>query len=64
MITPLVDDDALSGEIFLARSEQSLAPMLRKGGVAVMDNLRAQVSPVREAIGMRGTSLLYLWPEP
>lgn len=64
LITPLVDESALSGEIFQARSEQLLALTLKKGDVAVMDSLRAQVLRVRETIGMRGTSLLYLWPEP
>lgn len=64
LITPLMDEGARSGEIFLARSEQLLAPMLKKGDVAVMDKLRVQGSSVREAIGMRGTSLLCLWPEP
>lgn len=57
-----MDEGAHSGELFLARSEQLLALTLKKGNVAGMDNLRVRASRAREAIGMRGTSLLYSLP--
>jgi transposase len=63
LIAPLVLDGPMTGEIFRAYVEQSLAPSLRPGDVVVMDNLSAhKVAGVREAIRAVGAGLLYLPP--
>jgi transposase len=63
LIAPLVLDGAMTGELFLAYVEQSLAPALRAGDVVIMDNLPAhKVAGVRDAIERAGARLLYLPP--
>lgn len=63
IITPLVVDGPLRGEIFKAYVEQMLAPALSPGDVVVLDNLAAhKVVGVEEAIRVVGASLLYLPP--
>ena len=63
IIAPLVLDGPMTGEVFRAYVEQMLAPALRPGDVAVMDNLAAhKVAGVREAIQAAGASVLYLPP--
>jgi hypothetical protein len=48
---PMVLDGAMDGEMFLAWTEQMLAPSLRLGDLVIMDNLPAhKVAGVREAI--------------
>jgi transposase len=62
-IAPMVVDQPMDGEIFLAWCEQMLAPALRPGDIVVMDNLPAhKVAGVRHAIEARGATLLYLPP--
>ena len=63
IIAPLVVDGPMTGEIFRAYVEQSLAPALSPGDVVVLDNLSAhKVAGVQEAIRAAGASLLYLPP--
>jgi transposase len=60
---PMVIDGAMDGEMFLAWTEQMLAPTLRPGDLVIMDNLPAhKVGGVREAIETAGARLLYLPP--
>jgi transposase len=60
---PLVLDGAINGQSFLAYVRQFLAPTLRPGDVLVMDNLGShKVTGVREAVEVRGATLLYLPP--
>ena len=59
-VAPVVIDGAVNGELFRAYVGQQLAPALRPGDVAAMDNLGShKVAGVREAAGGR---LLYLPP--
>ena len=63
IVAPLVLDGPMTGEVFLAYVQQSLAPALAPGDVVVADNLRAhRVAGVREAINAAGASILYLPP--
>ena len=58
---PMTIDGALDGEAFLAYVEQALAPTLSEGETVVMDNVPThKVAGVREAIAVRGASVLYL----
>jgi len=60
---PLVVDGALNGQTFRAYVEQALAPTLSPGDVLVMDNLSVhKVAGIRQAVEMRGATLLYLPP--
>jgi transposase len=60
---PLVVDGPMNGEIFRAYVEQLLAPTLAAGDIVVMDNLAShKVAGIREAIELKGASLLYLPP--
>src|SRR3712207_3830336 len=53
----------MTGPIFLAWTEQMLAPELRPGDLVIMDNLPAhKVKGVRKAIEARGAELLCLPP--
>jgi len=62
-IAPMVIDQSMDGEIFLAWCEQMLAPALRPDDIVVMDNLPAhKVAGIRHAIEARGATLLYLPP--
>jgi transposase len=62
-VAPYVTDGPMTGAIFLAWTEQMLAPTLRAGDIVVMDNLAAhKIAGVREAIEARGAELRYLPP--
>ena len=63
LVAPMVIEGAMNGAAFLAYIEQALAPTLSRGDVVVLDNLSShKVVGVREAVGARGASLLYLPP--
>ncbi len=63
LVAPFVVDGAMTGAIFRTYVEKVLAPELRPGDVAVMDNLAAHKAVgVREAIHAAGAGLLYLPP--
>jgi len=63
LIAPMIIDEPMDGDIFLAWCEQMLAPLLRPGDIVVMDNLPAhKVAGIRQAIEARGAILLYLPP--
>ena len=60
---PYVLDGALNGAIFLAYTEQILAPTLSPGDIVVMDNLPChKVAGIQEAIAGRDARLVYLPP--
>ena len=63
LAAPMLLDGPMNGPAFLAYAEQVLAPELRPGDVAIMDNLPAhKISGVREAIEKAGARLLFLPP--
>jgi len=63
LLVLLVLDGPVTGEAFLARVGQFLAPVPAEGDVVVLDNLPAHaVAGVREAIRAMGARLLYLPP--
>ena len=58
---PFVLEGAMNGETFRAYVEQILAPTLKRGDIAFMDNVPIhKVAGVREAIEARGAILIYL----
>ena len=60
---PLVLDQPMNGEWFLAYVEHALVPTLAKGDVVVMDNLGSHKGKaVRQAIRKAGAHLLFLPP--
>lgn len=60
---PLVLDQPMNGEWFLAYVEQSLVPTLQAGDVVIMDNLGShKARAVRQAIRKAGAHLLFLPP--
>ncbi len=60
---PLVLDQPMNGEWFLAYVEQSLVPTLNAGDVVIMDNLGSHKGPaVRQAIRKAGAHLIFLPP--
>ena len=60
---PLVLDQPINGEWFLAYVEQALVPTLRPGDVVVMDNLGSHKGrAVRQAIRRAQAHLLFLPP--
>jgi transposase len=60
---PLVVDQPMNGQIFLAWLEQFLIPTLRPGDIVVMDNLPAhKIAAVRALIEAAGAMLVYLPP--
>jgi transposase len=62
-IAPMVIDGAVNGELFRAYVERVLVPELRRGDVAVMDNLGSHTAAaVRRAIAGAGGRGLYLPP--
>jgi len=61
MTAPLVIPGAMNGQTFLAYVEQCLAPMLNRGDIVIMDNLRSRkVVGVKEALEAAGAELRYL----
>ena len=61
MTAPLVIPGAMNGQTFLAYVEQCLAPMLNRGDIVIMDNLRShKVVGVKEALEAAGAELRYL----
>jgi transposase len=63
LTAPMLLDGPMNGAAFLAYAEQVLAPELRPGDLAIMDNLPAhKISGVREAIEKAGARLLLLPP--
>lgn len=63
MTAPMVLDGPMTGEWFLAYTEQVLVPTLRSGDVVILDNLPAHKGvAVRHAIEAVGASLLFLPP--
>lgn len=62
-LAPLVFDGPINAQAFEAYVEQFLAPALRAGDVAVMDNLSSHKAPkIREMIEAAGATSLYLPP--
>jgi transposase len=60
---PWLFEGPMNGEMFLTWVEQGLAPTLRAGELAILDNLAThKIRGVREAIQSRGARLLYLLP--
>ena len=63
IIAPLVLDQPINGEWFLAYVEQALIPTLKPGDVVVMDNLGSHKGKaVRRALRRCGAHLLFLPP--
>jgi transposase len=63
LCAPLTLDGPMDGETFRAWTTQFLAPVLKPGDIAIMDNLPAhKVSGIRETIEAQGAHLLYLPP--
>ena len=63
MTAPMVLDGPMTGEWFLAYTEQVLVPTLRPGDVVILDNLPAHKGPaVRAAVEAAGATLLFLPP--
>ncbi len=63
MTAPMVLDGPMTGEWFLAYTEQVLVPTLRPGDVVILDNLPAHKgAAVREAVEAAGATLLFLPP--
>ena len=63
MTAPMVLDGPMTGEWFLAYTEQVLVPTLRPGDVVILDNLPAHKgTAVRGAVEAAGATLLFLPP--
>ena len=63
MTAPMVLDGPMTGDWFLAYTQQVLVPTLYPGDVVILDNLPAhKSSAVREAIEAAGAKLLFLPP--
>jgi hypothetical protein len=63
MTAPMVLGGRMTGEWFLAYTQQVLAPTLEPGDVVILDNLRAHKGAgVREAIEAAGAWLMFLQP--
>jgi transposase len=61
MVAPMLIEEPMNGELFLAYVEQCLAPTLKPGDIVVMDNLGShKVAGVAEAIEAAGATLRYL----
>jgi transposase len=61
MVAPFVLNGAMTGEMFRAFVEQSLAPTLKPKDIVIMDNLGAHKVPgIRAAIEAAGATLRYL----
>ena len=63
IVAPLVLDRPINGRSFRAYVDQFLAPTLHPGDIVIADNLGShKVAGVREAIEVRGATLLFLPP--
>jgi transposase len=63
MTAPMVLDGPMTGECFLAYTEQVLVPSLRPGDVVILDNLPAHKgTAVRDAVEAAGATLRFLPP--
>jgi hypothetical protein len=63
LTAPMVSDEPMNGEMFLAWVRQFLCPTLQPGDIVVLDNLSShKVAGVRQAIEEVGARLLYLPP--
>ena len=63
MTAPMVLDGPMTGEWFLAYTEQVLVPTLRPGDVVILDNLPAHKgNAAREVVEAAGATLLFLPP--
>ena len=61
IVAPMLIKGAMNGEAFLAYVEQCLAPTLKRGDIAVVDNVPFhKVAGVEEAIRAVGASLRFL----
>ncbi|AOH82856.1 transposase [Sphingomonas panacis] len=63
MTAPMVLDGPMTGEWFLAYTQQVLVPTLHRGDVVILDNLPAHKGDeVRKAVEAAGATLLFLPP--
>ena len=60
---PMVADQPMDGEMFLAWVRQFLCPTLQQGDIVVLDNLSShKVDGIQQAIAAVGATVLYLPP--
>ena len=63
LTAPMVADEPIDGEMFLAWIQQFLCPTLQPADIVILDNLSShKVAGVRQAIEAAGATLLYLPP--
>ncbi len=63
LTAPMVTDEPMDGEMFLAYVRQFLCPTLRPGDIVILDNLSShKVAGVEKAITATGATVLYLPP--
>jgi transposase len=63
LTAPMVTDEPMDGEMFLAYVRKFLCPTLRPGDIVILDNLSShKVAGVVEAITATGATVLYLPP--
>jgi transposase len=63
LTAPMVTDEPMDGEMFLAYVRKFLCPTLRPGDMVILDNLSShKVAGVEDAITATGASMLYLPP--
>ena len=63
MTAPMVTDEPMDGQMFLAYVENFLCPTREPGDIVILDNLSShKVSGVVKAKELRGATVLYLPP--
>ncbi len=63
LTAPMVTDEPMDGEMFLAYVRKFLCPTLRTGDIVILDNLSShKVAGVEQAITATGATILYLPP--
>jgi len=63
LTAPMVTDEPMDGEMFLAYVRKFLCPTLQRGDIVILDNLSShKVAGVEEAITATGATVLYLPP--
>jgi transposase len=63
LTAPMVTDEPMDGEMFLAYVRKFLCPTLRPGDIVILDNLSShKVAGVEKAITATGATVLYLPP--